>query len=225
MTSKRIASGANGILFVDPSSQRTRSIRKRTNHAQPQLQTLKQLYKIDPDHIVQPLSQQVQTKKFTWKDYLNPHNYIDILMKMPNKQYTMQYLHPDDGWYPLQKYKKPLSQLRYSNKRVDEIRKKWIQNLQDAVKTLHKKKWTHNDLHSGNVMVNIKTGEVKIIDVGWARKFTEQEWKRRCLENSYPNFSDLWSVEAHKYFLQNPKAWWEPPRIRKAAKERARAEC
>ena len=45
MKSKRIVSGANGILFVDPSSQRTRSIRKRTNHAQPQLQTLKQLYK------------------------------------------------------------------------------------------------------------------------------------------------------------------------------------
>ena len=181
---KKIGSGAFGSIYLNQD----KSVSKKSFDLYDQLQKHKKIYQKDPDHIVKPLSQKVEIIPFKIKDYFNPFNYHFNRGGYMNKQYKMQYLDPLDGWYTLYK---AITSMNINT----SIKEKWIQELSKAIKNLHENYITHNDLHTGNVMVNILTGQVKLLDFGLAKEFDKETWKYFCQFKKPLNFWDKYDLE------------------------------
>lgn len=82
------------------------------------------------------------------------------IKKNNNKGFIMEYLSSENNWMTLQNALK----LRQT-KRKKEI---WFQNIVNAVNTFHRYGWVHKDLKPDNIMVNIDTDQIKLIDLGLA---------------------------------------------------------
>ena len=82
------------------------------------------------------------------------------IKKNNNKGFIMEYLSSENNWMTLQNALK----LRQT-KRKKEI---WFQNIVNVVDVLHRNGWVHKDLKPDNIMVNIDTDEIKLIDLGLA---------------------------------------------------------
>jgi serine/threonine protein kinase len=197
---KKIGSGAFGNIYLNQD----KSVSKKSFDLYDQLQKHKKIYQKDPDHIVKPLSQKVEIIPSKIKDYFNPFNYH--LGGFMNKQYKMQYLDPLDGWYTLHKVFKKKMNIEPS------IKEKWIQELSKAIKNLHENYITHNDLHTGNVMVNILTGQVKLLDFGLAEQFDKETWDRFYQLEKPLNFEDIHSLKFFINFIKyrNDRENWSP---------------
>lgn len=195
---KKIGSGAFGSIYLNQD----KSVSKKSFDLYDQLQKHKKIYQKDPDHIVKPLSQKVEIIPFKIKDYFNPFNYHFNRGGYMNKQYKMQYLDPLDGWFTLYN--------AITTMNIDtDIKEKWIQQLSKAVKNLHKNYITHNDLHAGNIMVNILTGQVKLLDFGLAKEFDKKTWKYFCQFKKPLNFDDKYNLEFLLNFI-NPIEYKRP---------------
>jgi serine/threonine protein kinase len=195
---KKIGSGLFGSIYLNQD----KSVSKKSFNLDKQLQLLKKLADIDPDHIVKPLSQKIQIIPFRLKDYLNPMNYNFSVGGYMNNQYKMQYLDPLDGWYTLYQ---AITSMNIDSK-IKEI---WIKELTKAVKNLHKNYIAHNDLHGGNIMVNILTGQVKLLDFGLAKEFDKETWKYYCQFKKPLNFYDKYNLELLLHFI-NPIEYKRP---------------
>ena len=82
------------------------------------------------------------------------------IKKNNNKGFIMEYLSSENNWMTLQNALK----LRQT-KRKKEI---WFDNIKNVVDVLHRNGWVHKDLKPDNIMVNLDTDEIKLIDLGLA---------------------------------------------------------
>ena len=195
---KKIGSGAFGNIYLNQD----KSVSKKSFDLYSQLQLHKKAYQKDPDHVVKPLSQKIQIIPFRFKDYFNPLNYNFSLGEYMNNQYKMQYLNPKNGWITLYN----ALDLTDIDSKIKEI---WIKELSKAVKNLHKNYIAHNDLHGGNIMVNILTGQVKLLDFGLAQEFEKETWKYFCESKEPLNFYDIYNLELLKHHI-NPIEYKRP---------------
>jgi len=195
---KKIGSGLFGSIYLNQD----KSVSKKSFDLYSQLQLHKKAYINDPIHIVKPLSQKIQIIPFRFKDYFNPLNYNFSLGEYMNNQYKMQYLNPKNGWITLYN----ALDLTDIDSKIKEI---WIKELSKAVKNLHKNYIAHNDLHGGNIMVNILTGQVKLLDFGLAQEFEKETWKYFCESKKPLNFYDIYNLELLKHHI-NPLEYKRP---------------
>jgi hypothetical protein len=82
------------------------------------------------------------------------------IKKNNNKGFIMEYLSSENNWMTLQNALKSRT-----TKRKKEI---WFQNIVNTVNTLHRNGWVHKDLKPDNIMVNLDTDQIKLIDLGLA---------------------------------------------------------
>jgi len=132
--------------------------------------------------------------------------YFEVCISILNSNArNLQYLNPENGWYTLYK---AISTMNIDSK-IKEI---WIKELSKAVKNLHKNYIAHNDLHGGNIMVNILTGQVKLLDFGLAQEFEKETWKYFCESKKPLNFYDIYSLKCFINFIRYPNDWkkWSP---------------
>lgn len=89
----------------------------------------------------------------------------------------------------LDKYIRVMDFIQNQSNYSSEIKKKVICNLIKAIELLQKENIAHNDLHDENIMVNPTTGQIKIIDFGWAEIVKSQ--------NAPGIKTDMWKLYHH----------------------------
>jgi hypothetical protein len=82
------------------------------------------------------------------------------IKKNNNKGFIMEYLSSENNWMTLQNAVRATPSVR--KKRI------WFANIKNVVDVLHRNGWVHKDLKPDNIMVNIDTDEIKLIDLGLA---------------------------------------------------------